>query len=303
MMRIVVLTSLMTAMVRCVASGPYSGKGTGEGALFRKIAEEIPAGSVVVGDRYYCAYFTIAMLQSKGIDVVTRLTTNRLEQLGKRDTFQRLKNGDLQVIWQRPARPDWMTLEEYDAMPETLTLRLCEVRVEEKGFRVKHLWVLTTLMDTELDSRESLSDLYRQRWHVELDLNAIKTMMGLDVLRGKTPHMLRLELLVGILAYNLVRLMMFQTAALKGMSPRGLSFTSASSTMLCGWASVFGMGEAMYVAFVNEGLRELSKHRAGHRGGRVEPRAVKRRPKAYPRMKQPRDILRAKLIAEPTGKQ
>ena len=163
MMRIVVLTSLITAMVRSVAVGPHSGKETGESALFRKVMKDIPKGSVVVGDRYYCSYFAICQLIQRGIDVVTRLTTKRLEALEKRDNFKRLKNGDLLVTWKRPQRPDWMTPEEYDTMPETLTLRLVEVHVAEKGFRVEHLWVVTTLLDTERDSSASLAELYRKR--------------------------------------------------------------------------------------------------------------------------------------------
>ena len=171
MMRIVVLTSLITAMVRSVATGPYSGKESGESALFRKVAKDIPEGSVVVGDRYYCAYFAMAMLIQKGIDVVTRLTNKRLEALGDRDSFQRMKNGDLLVTWKRPQRPDWMSREEYEAMPETLTVRLVKVHVTEKGFRTRHLHVVTTLLDADLDSSESLAELYRKRWHVETDFD------------------------------------------------------------------------------------------------------------------------------------
>ena len=298
MMRIVILTSLITAMVRSIAAGPYSGKGTGESALFRKVAEEIPEGSVVVGDKYYCSYFAIAMLIRKGIDVVTRLTTLRVEELKNCcDRVQWLKNGDLLVTWQRSRRPDWMSPEEYAAMPETLTLRLVEVRVAEKGFRVKHLWVLTTLLDTDLDSSESLAMLYRSRWNVELDLNTIKTMMDLETLRAKSPHTMRLELLVGLLAYNLVRLAMLNSATLSGKSPRGVSFTAALSIVAANWMWVFTMEDAMLQEFVYHHMKELAKHRAGHRPGRVEPRVLKRRNNAYPTMKQPRKKLREILTA------
>lgn len=94
--------------------------------------------------------------QNKGIDVVTRLTNKRLAEMKKYNNYERLKNGDLLVTWKRPRRPEWMTQEEYDTIPETITVRLVEVYVKEKGFRVKHLWVVTTLLDTERDSSESL---------------------------------------------------------------------------------------------------------------------------------------------------
>ena len=297
MMRIVVLTSLITAMVRSVAVGPYSGKETGESALFRKVLDDIPKGSVIVGDRYYCSYFAICQLIERGTDVVTRLTNKRLAALGNRDKFKRLKNGDLLATWNRPQRPDWMSPDEYATMPKTLTLRLVEVCVAEKGFRVRHLWVVTTLLGTERDSSESLAELYQIRWNVELDLNAIKTMMGLDVLRGKTPHMMRLELSVGLLAYNLVRLLLSNTAAITKTAPRGLSFTSGLSVIASSWTSVLWMSVETFHAYVCTVSMELSKHRSGHRSGRVELRVLKRRLKAYPRMQRPRSELRRELLA------
>lgn len=296
MMRIVVLTSLITAMVRSVAVGPYSGKETGESALFRKVAEDIPKGSVVVGDRYYCSYFAIAMLMKKGIDVVTRLTNKRLEALGNRDTFKRLRNGDLLVTWKRPLRPDWMSREEYATMPETLSLRLVKVHVVPKGFRTRVLHVVTTLLDVQCDTSESLAELYRNRWNVELDLNAIKTMMGLDVLRGQSPHMMRLELLVGLLAYNLVRLTMLNSASLGKVSPRSISFTSCQCFLAMSWNRVHWMSPAVWESQIEIHLLELSKRRVGHRPDRVEPRQLKRRLKAYPQLQLPRRQAQQDLL-------
>ena len=187
-------------------------------------------------------------------------------------------------------------------MPETLTLRLIEVYITEKGFRTKHLHVVTTLLDTKIDSSESLADLYRRRWNVELDLNAIKTMMGLDQLRGRTPHMMRLELFVGLLAYNLVRLLMMNSVGVTGGVPRGIGFTAALGVVASSWMSVFGMGAAMNREHVIDNVRELGRHRSGHRSGRVEPRVLKRRLKAYPRMQESRATLRKKLLAPQKAK-
>ena len=151
-------------------------------------------------------------------------------------------------------------------------------------------------------------------------MNAIKTMMNLEILRGKTPHMMRLELLMGLLAYNLVRLSMLNAASLTQTTPRGLSFTAALSIIVTNWTCMLFMestvcldrkgamlldkGAALLdrkgdvlLDYVNHLLKELSKHRAGHRPGRTEPRVLKRRNNAYPPMKQPRKILREKLHA------
>ena len=298
LMRCVVLTSFTTAMVRSVAIGPHHGKGTGETALFRGLIETIPAGSVVVGDRYHCSYFAFAELRKKGIDVVTRATNFRLAALGKRDTFTRLKNGDLLVTWHKPKRLGWMNVEEYQEVPDTLSIRLTEVYVREKGSRVRHLHVVTTLLDTDDVSSKSLANLYKKRWHVELDLRSIKTMMGLDILRGKTPHMMRLELFVGLLAYNLIRLTILNSAAVADGAPRNISFTAAKILITTDWSIMLFLPSTALYPYLMSNLRALTKHCVGHRGGRLEPRVVKRRPKAFPRQQEPRESLRKKLVVD-----
>ena len=298
MMRIVVLVSLMTAMVRSVAVGPYRGKGTGESALFRELAEDIPPGSVVVGDRYYCSYFAFVELWKKGIDVVARVIDARLEGLGKRDAFKRLKNGDLLVTWKKSVRPDWMSLEEHRALPDSLTVRYIEVRVGKNGFRTQHLHIVTTLLAPETDPRESLIELYHDRWHVELDLRAIKTTLGLDILRGQTPHMMRLEFFVGLLAYNLIRLYILNSAATADdptVTPRNISFTMAQNMIATSLLLIHFMDAAASLTHTSDLLRRLATHRVGHRLNRVEPRVLKRQQKAYPHPKEPRSELRKKL--------
>ena len=138
--------------------------------------------------------------------------------------------------------------------------------------------------------------MYRKRWHVELDLNAIKTMMGLDILRGKTPHKMRLELLVGLLAYNLVRLMMLNSASLAKVSPRSISFTACLGYLALSWNRVHWMPLEVWRSQIEVNLLELAKHRVGHRPGRLEPRQLKRRLKAFPQLQLPRADARKQLL-------
>lgn len=289
MMRVLILTSLITGMVRAAAMTAYSGKETGEGALLRSVIGQIGEGSVIVGDQYFCSYFMIALLSAAGIDVVTRLRENRVVDFADEETCEKISHGNWLVTLKRPVRPEWMTKEQYETIPETLELRLVEVAVSEKGFRSDHFFVATTLTDKKLYSCDELSELYYRRWHVELDWNSLKTMMGLDVLRGKTPHMLRLEFLVGILAYNLVRLRIASAGSLSGVQPREIGFTAGLTLVSMEWVLVLHRCET---EMQREELLELSKQRVGDRAGRLEPRAVKRRPKAYPRLTCPRDEAR-----------
>ncbi len=94
-----------------------------------------------------CSYVAICQLLQKGVDVVARLTNKRLAELKNGGISKRMKNGDILVTWKRPQRRKWMSIAEYAAMPETLSLRLVKVTVAEKGFRVRQLHVVTTLLD------------------------------------------------------------------------------------------------------------------------------------------------------------
>lgn len=162
--RLVVLLSLATAQVADMALGPYQGKETGETALLRQMLSP-RRGDVLVGDRYFCSYFMVALGIAAGVDFVTRLHAKRP---GDFRQGRRLGPGDRVVRWVRPARPEWMDPATYDAIPESLEVRYVHVRVEQPGFRAQSLVVVTTLTDGARYSRQALAELYHQRWMVEI---------------------------------------------------------------------------------------------------------------------------------------
>lgn len=290
--RMVVLISLASAMLCAMEMGPYAGKETGELALFRKLIDQLDPGDVVLADRYYCSYFMIAMLMQLGVDVVSRLHHRREVDYYK---GRRLGKGDYQVQWLRPPRPDWMDEATYRAMPESITLRQLEVKVHQPGFRVKSLIVVTTLTDPQQYTKPDIAELYHQRWLVELDLRSIKVTLGMDVLRCKTPHMVANETWTCLLAYNLIRRSMLQAAARSQRSPRQLSFASALQTIGASWLTLATADDAALLIDVQ--LDGLAQQHVGNRPNRVEPRAVKRRPKPHKLLTQPRAEARAELLA------
>jgi hypothetical protein len=296
LLRLVALVSLATGLVRDMAVGPYAGKEAGETALFREFFPRLQAGDVVLADRFYCGWFTIALLQELNVDVVVRL-----HQLRKADfnRGQRFGAGDHIVEWPRPPRPDWMDETTYARMPATLRVREVEVQVKEPGFRTRSLVVVTTLCDAEETPRDALADLYRQRWLVELDIRSIKSMLSLDVLRCKSPQMARKELYTGLLAYNLIRQTMLQAALEANVSPRSLSFTAALQTLAAaGMVAAVSAGDLSLL--IEMKLRHIAGHRVGRRPGRIEPRAIKRRPKPHKLLTEPRCAARARLLAQPS---
>lgn len=200
------------------------------------------------------------------------------------------------MAWQRPAQPDWMEDATYAAMPETITVREIEVQVHQPGFRTESLVVVTTLREAETYTIEDVSDLYRKRWLAELDIRVIKSTLGFDVLRCRTPEMVRKELWAALLAYNLIRQAMLQAAAGAACSPRELSFSHALQTIAASWGVVVVVSARAQVALIDASLAGLAAQRIGDRPDRVEPRKVKRRPKPHKWLTQPRAEARAELL-------
>lgn len=291
--RMVMLLSLATAMLSGLALGPYSGKETGETALFRELLDKLHANDIVLADRYYCSYFMICLLRELGVDVVTRLHQKRTADFRR---GRRLDQGDHIVQWQRPSKPTWMDDATYERMPLSLTVREVEVRVHQPGFRVESLVVVTTLLNAKRYTRQDIAELYHRRWLAELDIRAIKCTLGMDVLRCQSPQMVHKEIWTCLLAYNLIRQTMLESALESGRSPRQLSFTIAMQKIAASWGSLLLLDEATFTLLIQVHQEDIAAHRVGHRPDRIEPRAIKRRPKPHRLLQTPRQEARDELL-------
>jgi hypothetical protein len=291
-LRVVVLVALATGVLPGAAFGPYVGKNQGEPALLRTLLGRLRPGAVLLGDRYYGTYWLVALAQQAGVDVVFR------QHPCRRSDFRRglrLGRQDQVVVWTKPARPAWLDETTYQTLPATLTVRELRVQVDVPGYRTKQVTVVTTLVDAAVYTKAEVADLYRARWHVELDRRVIKTHLHRDVLRGKTPDMVRKEIGAHFLAYNLTRRVLAAAAQDQGMRPRDLSFLAAVQTRNeFRWLLVTGAA-ALRGSYVRVLWLALSSHRVGDRPERCEPRAVKRRPKPLRYLNQPRAATRAHL--------
>lgn len=280
--RLVGLMALGCGALIDVAYGPYQGKSTGEQALLRSLLHNLERDDVLLGDAFYGTYFLLCELRRRGVDGV-------FEQQGKRKSATDFRRGislgkrDHIVTLKRPAKPVWMSQSEYLNVPRSLSVR--ELRTEGKAGKT----LVTTLLDSKTYSKGSLKQLYQGRWQVELNFRHIKTTMGLDVLRCKTPEMVEKEIWVALLAYNLVRLLMAQSAILNQCLCSQLSFKHTVQLWLA-WSVQAGLFDydALFVL--------IAQRRVGNRAGRVEPRAIKRRPKNFPRLHISRALARKKIL-------
>ena len=266
--RVVGVMCLATGTVLNAALGPYQGKGNSEHALFRTLLDSFDADDLVIADRYYCSYFVIAALMAKGVDVVMQQHAARHTDFRR---GERLGTRDHVTMWRKPKqKPNWMEQQDYAQFPQQLCLR--EVRVNNKV-------LVTTLRSPKVMSKNQLGELYQQRWHIELDLRHIKTTLGMEQLTCKTPGMNEKQMWVYFLAYNLIRLIMAQSAAQADCLPRQLSFKHALQIWTLWNASrEFSIDNEQHVIAI---LALIAQQVVGNRPGRVEPRAVKRRPKPF----------------------
>ena len=293
--RVVMLMSLATGMVKDMAMGPYTGKETGETALLRPLLKECEPGDILLADRYYCSYFMIALLMELGVDFVTRVHQLRTVDFRR---GRRLGKGDHIVQWKLPQKPKWMDQQTYERMPASIEVREVQVHVGQPSFRTESFVVVTTLTNAAEYTKADIAELYHSRWQAELDIRAIKIGMGMDVLRCKTPEMVRKEMWMCLLAYNLIRQTMLQSAQASGHAPRQLSFTAAMQSIAASWLVIVLSEDRVAESLTEALLAGLSDHLVGHRPGRMEPRAVKRRPKPHALLTKPRAQARAELLAE-----
>jgi len=281
--RVLVVFSLAVGTVLQAAISKCEGKLTGENSLFRRLHDMLAAGDMVLADRCFSGWFDLALLAQRGVDLVLRKHQMRSTDFR---TGRRLSHDDHVVCWSKPRRPEWMSLEQYAALPEELVLREVRVRVKQRGFRTKTLVIVTTLLDAENVSQDEIAELYRRRWQAELKLRSLKVTLQMDHLRCKTPHRVRNELYMHLLAYNLIRRVMAMAASKARVPPWQISFKATLQTLN---HFLPLLGSCMPVDSGCTALVEcIGTHLVGNRPDRYEPRRVKRRPKQYKLLQHPR---------------
>ena len=185
------------------------------------------------------------------------------------------------------------------ALPEYLTVRECRIHIEQAGFRSKTVVVVTTLLDAKKFTKQDLATLYRERWNAELDLRSVKQALQMDILRCKTPQLVRKEIWTHILAYNLIRTIMAQAANKHGLQPRTISF-KGSLQFLEEFQRLIDyqehLGKAHRLLLYQQLLRSIASQRVADRPDRFEPRLLKRRPRQFAYLRKPRHVIKSEMM-------
>ena len=294
--RIGAIISLSCGAILDLGFCRYAGKGQGEVSLLRRLWDALRPGDVLLGDRLMSGWADMHQLKRRGVDTVSRLSSHRRADFRK---GRRLGKDDHLVRWQKPTSIRSVDRQEYNALPDAITVREVRFRVEQAGFRTRSVVVVTTLLDPEQANQEELASLYRARWNNELDLRSIKVVLQMDLLRCKTPELVRKEVWAHVLAYNLIRTVMARAAAREGVPPRSISF-KATLQVLEAFRPLIAFqgqrGAAHRAALYQQILRAIAVHRVADRPDRFEPRMAKRRPKRYDRLTRPRAEIKLRML-------
>lgn len=254
-----------------------------ESRILAKFMEFFQPSDVVLTDRGFSSYGNLAALSAKGVDAVMRVHQARKLDYRKGKVLGPM---DRLVEWIKPQRPDGWDKENWAALPAKLSLRIVRIRIEVRGFRVRQYDLVTTLLDAADYTSEDLAELYFRRWSVELFFRHIKTTMGMEMLRCKTPEMVRKELRMFIIAHNLVRALMQEAANLYQCDLSRLSFKGTVDTLRQFSYAIYATKDAPRTRgrIIDEMLLVIASEKVPLRENRSEPRALKRRPKPFQRL-------------------
>jgi len=257
--------------------------------LLRQQWDTFKSGDIFLGDKGFCSFYDVSKFSDRNVDSV--LTLARRKPVTATNADKILGEDDLLIHWPKPKWSKNLSYskEEWLALPEKLPLRQIKVNVNEPGFRIRTLYIITTLLDSRNYSAKQLSELYYQRWDVELFFRDIKTTIGMDILRCKSPNMIQKEVLMHFIVYNCIRLLILKAAKQKGVSPRNISF-KASIQALRQWEPLLksDMKSSERNRLIDLLYNCISASEIHQRPGRREPRCIKRRPKNFQLLNKPR---------------
>ena len=279
-LRILAFMSLATGLLTTWAVGHWR---QSEVALLQTLWDYLRAGEVLLADRGFSNWGLLAQCLQRQVHAVFRVKGSRRRDFRR---GKRLSRDERLVRWAKPLCCGVsFSPQQWAALPEVLTLRLVRCRLELPGFRTRKVILVTTLLDSAKYPPEALSQLYYRRWAMELTLRNLKTTLQMDHLSCKTPENLDREIRMHFLMHNLVRRLMLEASRRHSVPLERVSFAgSLAAARRYSEALLQARSEARRQDLLDELFRVLASDQVPNRPGRREPRAVKRRPKPYPRL-------------------
>jgi hypothetical protein len=288
-MKIVGIFSLSTGVLLDYARG---NKHQHELGLLHRLLEVFKAGDLVLADRGFNCYTLLALLAHKSVPALMRLHHARSADLRR---GKRLGKHDRLVVWRKPQNWErrYIPLKLWRCLAPELSVRMVRYALRRPGFRTRSVTLVTTLLDPERYPAQQLALLYARRWQIELWFRDLKTSMGMEVLRCKSPKMIHKELEMFFIAYNLIRCLMLQASRAYQVDLQRLSFQgTVDSTRQFTAALAQARSEKKHRELIMNLLQTIAADIVPERPNRREPRAVKRRPKPCSYLTKPRHLFK-----------
>jgi hypothetical protein len=289
MMRAVVLFSLLSGAILTVVTADLR---TAELPMLYQMFSHLSPKDILMGDRGYGNFVLLALLQhfKPKVDFIGRSA----RQADGRHRLKRVGKEDWLIIWKKGNNPSlWLEKVLWLALPKELTVRIVRGSCYTKGFRVRRVTVVTTLLDAELYPAQEILQAYLRRWRLEMCLDDLKTTLRMDTLRGHTPEMLQKEVLAHLIVHNLIRGAMAQAAQEHAVPLDRISFKGTLDghrqfSQAMAQARTKKQRSQLWAKL----LETLANDLLPDRPGRREPRAVKRVKNKYPRLSRPRHLFK-----------
>lgn len=282
--RLVAFFSLATGAMMELAWAQFR---VAERTLFHHLWQRLRPNDIILADRGFCSFAELHLLKQRGVDAVMRK-----HQARQSLTCKNLGPHDRLVTWAKTTvRPQWLDPQEWRDLPPTIILREITVLVTINGFRTSRIDIVTTLLDPVAFPAPQFAQLYRQRWQVELDLRNIKTTLGMEILSCKSPELIRKELILHLIAYNLLRALLLKAAIAAQQKPDRISFKGALDSARQWAANLIALPPAKLQQMIALLIETIAHDLIPLRPNRTEPRALKRRPKPFSYLTKPRHLF------------
>jgi hypothetical protein len=282
--------------VFCLATGVLldyakANKHQSELRLLKGLLDQFKPGDLAVADRGFCSYALLVLLRLRQVESLFRLHQARSGDLRK---GKRLGKNDRQFTWPKPTeRPRWLPQCWWKKIPAQLTVRVIRFKLCRRGYRTESVTLVTTLLDAHKYSAQDTAQLYARRWKIELWFRDIKTSMGMEALRCKSPQLVHKELEMFFIAYNLIRALVVEAAATHDLPLDPLSFKgTVDAVRQFSMAMAQARSKKKQNRLIARLLEVIALDRVPDRPERIEPRALKRRPKNYQLLNRPRAVMK-----------
>jgi len=261
--------------------------------MLRQQSSTFKTGDIFLGDKGFCSYYDQSTFKDKGVDSVVTLA--RRKPVSASNAIKVIGQDDLLIAWSKPkhSKASSYSKDDWEGLPETLPLRQIKVFVNQTGFRVKAFYIVTTLLDAELYPADEIAELYFERWDVELFFRDIKITMDMDILRCKSPAMVRKEIMMHLIAYNCIQSLIVEAVMHTEHKVRRISFKASLQTVRL-WSTQLAqdISDKKRHDLMRLLYQSIAQNIVVERPGRSEPRAVKRRPKNHQLLTAPRHEMK-----------